>query len=162
MTGASIRFQGDKKIIKVLDRLASQEERRNLLDSVASYGVSSTQQRFLDEQGPDGKKWKKSRRAEKKGGVTLQKSRRLFKSLIGKATATMAAWGTNVVYAGIHHFGGTIRPKNAKALAFKGMNGRMVITSKVEMPARPYLGINELDSERIGQLASKWVLGMAK
>lgn len=50
--------------------------------------------------------------------------------------------GSNLVYARIHEFGGVIRPKKAKLLAFtvgKGSSAKKIFTRKVTMPARPYL-----------------------
>ena len=61
--------------------------------------------------------------------------------------------GTNVKYAAIHQFGGTIRPKKGKALAF---GGRFV--QSVTIPARPYLGISEQDNKEIREIIKDWVL----
>lgn len=41
--------------------------------------------------------------------------------------------GTDLPYAAIHEFGGTIRPKNKKVLAFK-VGGKMVFAKKVVIP----------------------------
>jgi phage gpG-like protein len=58
------------------------------------------------------------------------------------------AVGTNVVYAPIHEFGGTIpariiRPKNSSVLAWRGPDGmrfaRFVRFPGATIPARPYL-----------------------
>lgn len=57
--------------------------------------------------------------------------------LRGNATAIV---GTNMVYAAIHEFGGTIKAKNAPYLVFRVSGGRYVRTKEVHMPARPYLG----------------------
>lgn len=46
--------------------------------------------------------------------------------------------GTNVIYARIHEYGGTIVPKTAKALKFK-IGDRWVITKKVTIPERSFL-----------------------
>jgi phage gpG-like protein len=46
--------------------------------------------------------------------------------------------GTNLKYAGIHEFGGTIRPKTKKYLKFKA-GGRWYSASQVTIPERPYL-----------------------
>ncbi len=64
----------------------------------------------------------------------------------GKITAIV---GTNVVYAGIHEYGGTIRPhlveaKNAKFLRFMGRDGKWtfrkaVMIPEVHMPERSFL-----------------------
>jgi phage gpG-like protein len=46
--------------------------------------------------------------------------------------------GSDVVYARIHEYGGTIVPRTAKWLQFK-VNGQWVRTDKVTIPARPFL-----------------------
>jgi phage virion morphogenesis protein len=162
MDGASIRYQGEKKIFQLLDKLASPELRKQLLDAIGAYGVSSTQQRFLDQVSPEGKKWKKSRRAETAGGQTLRLSGRLgFLSMVHQASPKMAAWGTNLVYAGIHQFGGVIKAKPGGSLKFPGMNGQDIFVKQVTIPARPYLGISGLDRKRIEQIAGDWVQEMA-
>ncbi len=153
------RIEGSEKLLKGLDKLGSAQARQQLLDQIGAYGVSSTQQRFEDEEGPDGQSWKKSHRARTEGGKTLRKSGRLVQSLSHEATASMAAWGSNVVYAGIHQFGGVIRPKNAKALAFK-IGNQLILTQKVTMPARPYLGINAADRTEIPLIVKDWVTGV--
>ena len=47
------------------------------------------------------------------------KSGTLRRSIVEKVNGMKATVGTNVVYAAIHEYGGTIRPKRAKALRFK-------------------------------------------
>lgn len=47
--------------------------------------------------------------------------------------------GTDKIYAPVHEFGATIRPKSADGwLRFK-VNGKWVTTKKVEIPRRPYM-----------------------
>lgn len=46
--------------------------------------------------------------------------------------------GTDLEYAAIHEFGGEIRPRRARALVFE-INGEVVVTQLVRIPARPYL-----------------------
>jgi phage gpG-like protein len=46
--------------------------------------------------------------------------------------------GTNLKYAAIHEFGGTIRPKTKKYLKFKA-GGRWYSANQVTIPERPYL-----------------------
>ncbi|MDO5604798.1 MAG: phage virion morphogenesis protein [Paracoccus sp. (in: a-proteobacteria)] len=57
--------------------------------------------------------------------------------------------GTNLHYAAIHQFGGTIQPKAGGALTFMLATGQMILVGAVTMPARPYLGISTDDEEQI-------------
>lgn len=47
--------------------------------------------------------------------------------------------GTNLEYAPIHEFGGTITPKKADALKFKLPDGSWRTAKRVIMPARPFM-----------------------
>lgn len=78
---------------------------------------SGAQLRFRSTSGPDGAAWEKSFRAKHEGGQTLSLSRRLRNSITYAATGSTATVGTNVVYAAIHQFGGTVRAKNAQFLS---------------------------------------------
>lgn len=62
----------------------------------------------------------------------------LRSSIRYKLHATFAEVGTDLVYARIQEFGGTIRPVRAKALRFKTRDGKWVTTMKVVVP--PYKG----------------------
>lgn len=98
---------------------------------------------FELERSPIGIPWKKSQRAIEEGGRTLQDSGDLLGSLAsnwGKdfAEAGPEASGGAARYAAIHQFGGTIRPRRAKALR---VGNRFF--GAVKIPARPYLGWND-------------------
>lgn len=56
------------------------------------------------------------------------------------ADGAKGVWGVNdVVYARIQELGGTIVPRNGKALHFRLPNGEFVTVAQVTLPARPYL-----------------------
>lgn len=156
MTGAKLTIQGENKVLDVVQHMTSPEERKRLMESIGAYGVSSTHQRFIDAAGPDGRPWKESGRALRQG-KTLRDSARLFQSFMWNAGVDFAEWGTNVIYAGIHQFGGIIRAKTQKGLSFRGADGDFRVVQSVTMPARPYLGVNEQDEKRIGDIAAKWL-----
>jgi phage virion morphogenesis protein len=78
---------------------------------------TGVQLRFRATSGPDGQAWEKSFRARTEGGQTLSLSSRLRRSITYDATNTSVAVGTNLQYAAIHQFGGTIRAKNGAFLA---------------------------------------------
>lgn len=123
-----------------------------LMDAVGLYLVGSAIERFGSESAPDGTPWKPSRRAQQEGGQTLSLTGRLRSSLTRRAGAAEVVVGSNVVYAGIHQFGGVIEPVDAKALHFV-IGGRHIIVQRVTMPARPFLGINADDINEIADLA---------
>tara|TARA_B100000686_G_scaffold348019_1_gene438073 strand:+ start:19 stop:498 length:480 start_codon:yes stop_codon:yes gene_type:complete len=152
----SVQFNGDKKVIKSIENLGSRSHRRELFDQIGSYGVSSTQQRFLDQTGPDGQKWKPSARARENGGQTLRDRNHLFQSLTHDYSADHAEWGTNIIYAAIHQFGGIIKAKSANALQFF-VGNRFATVKQVVMPARPFLGIDSKDEAEIAAIVDDWV-----
>ena len=126
-----------------------------LNQSIAESLRTSTRLRFRSGVGPDDKPWKRSLRAnDMKKGKTLVETARLRNSIRGRATKELAEVGTNVIYAARHQFGDkqpmVIKAKKAKALRFK-VGGRWVSKKQVtvQLPARPYLGINEDDREEI-------------
>lgn len=127
--------------------------------------------------------WKKSRRAAKQGGKTLQDQRHLMKSITPDSSADTARVGTNVKYAAIHHFGGPIRFKGReRILNFKqvrrgkmthsrpGTGDRFAKAGKahysmevsgkaysVTMPARPYMLLMDDDLAKIVQRMKRYL-----
>ena len=57
----------------------------------------------------------------------------------GAGRNAKAKVGSDLIYSRIHEYGGIIRPKNAKMLAWRGEDGKMIFAKQVNMPARPYL-----------------------
>lgn len=128
-----------------------------LLKKIAFYGENSTKERFQTETGPDGNKWKESLRARLTGGKTLTKDTHLSETINGQADDQKAEWGSNRVYAAIHQFGGTIKPKSAKALHFQIPGLGWVTRKQVTMPARPFLGISDDDQDEILDLTNRHI-----
>ncbi len=154
--GISLRVQGEAAINGVFRRLEDPARRLRLSERLAAYGLSSTEERFESQVAPDGTPWKPSERAKTSGGKTLVKTPRLAVSFSPFATKDEAGWGTNVLYARIHQFGGVILPKNKAALSFRLASGAFVSASKVTMPARPMLGVNDYDRQRLAGIAMRW------
>lgn len=136
----------DREIIGGLQRLiALGRSQEPVLRDIAALGEASTRLRFRTEQGPDGRRWKTSLRAQLAGGRTLTKDGHLSGSISGSAGKDFAEWGVNRIYAAIHQFGGVIKAKSSGALKFKMPNGGFTVVKAVRMPARPYLGVNDGD-----------------
>ncbi len=142
-SGVSLSWGGfDKALTKAAHKVTDTQP---LMESVGEALVSGTLQRFQDEEDPWGQKWRKSKRAEKKGGRTLTDTARLRRSIDYAATPDKVMVGSNVKYARIHQLGG----KTGKGHA-------------VDMPARPYLGVSEDDMEEVRETVASFLKGTFK
>ena len=146
MSGFTINIAVDDRVSPALARLV--EAGGHLakpMTEVAEVVLSHTQERFHQEYSPDGVPWLPSRAAIEEGRHTLFKGGYLFDALEDTSGDDFAAVGVQATggparYAAIHQFGGTIRPRRARALKTPfGPRG------SVTMPARPFLGIEERD-----------------
>lgn len=178
MAGARIRIELDDTEARLgLERLvARMRDPRPVLDEIGSYLVTSTIRRFEREVGPDGIRWPKSRRAEREGGQTLTDTGRLRASITHRLTPDAVEVGTNVVYAAIHQFGGAIRREaRTQVLAFRargrGFASRRSTRARragavrvafaqigahdIDMPARPFLGLDDRDREAILRIVER-------
>ncbi len=92
----------------------------------------------------------------------LQDTGRLFDSITDSSdrdhaelrnTATEFEFGTNVIYAPVHNYGATIRPKKkGGALAFGG-----VVRKSVRIPARPFAVVLPEDEDEIVATVEDWL-----
>jgi phage virion morphogenesis protein len=155
----------DRALRGALDRLiALGRDASPVMRQIARLGESATRKRFRTQTGPDGQRWAPSGRVRDEGGRTLVKSGALRDSLSSRADGFRAEWGVNRIYAAIHQFGGTIRPKKDKTLRFRlpGMGGKpgaFVSVKQVKIPARPYIGVSDDDREDILDLLEKRIQG---
>lgn len=102
-----------------------------------------------------------------RNGKILQSSGRLASSITQTSSNEGAAVGTNVKYAAIHQFGGRtkpheIRPRNKKALAWAsaGHPVRKVNHPGSEIPARPFLALDDSDMREIVETVEEYIRGM--
>lgn len=131
-----------------------------LMDEIGRELVTSTRQRFEQEEGPDGSPWPKSARALVQGGQTLRDTGMLYRSITHRAEPQTVRVGTNLIYAAIHQFGGTIRAKTAKGLRFRPAGGNGFVSVKsVRIPARPYLGLSAADGREVEAIAGDFMGG---
>ncbi len=130
-----------------------------LLDEIGDALVTSTRLRFVDEVSPDGVPWTPSLRARLTGGRTLTDDGHLQDSVTHLVIGDELQVGANRSYAAIHQFGGVIRPRHKKALAFTLANGQVAVVAAVSMPARPYLGISAGDADAIVAMTVRYLSG---
>lgn len=81
--------------------------------------LSDVQSNFAGGHSPDGVKWKALAHGRPRGGNPrpLRNNDILMGSMNQKVTETEIIVGTNLQYAGVHQWGGTITPKKGKFLA---------------------------------------------
>lgn len=147
----------DAQVLGALQRLIDQVgvHAEATLGAIARLGENTTRLRFRDQVGPDGQRWKPSLRAQMAGGKTLTQDGHLSGSISSAYRKDHAVWGVNRIYAAIHQFGGTIRPKSAGALKFAIPGGGFAVVKAVRMPARPFLGVNDDDRDDILDLIER-------
>lgn len=130
-----------------------------LMAAIGTGLVASTHRRFLAQVSPEGAGWAPvhpSYRPLKRNSRILTESGRLAGSINPQASKDHVVVGTNVIYAAIHQFGGTIEPKSASHLVFRLASG-VVLANSVTLPARPFLGISADDEEMIGDEVEDFV-----
>lgn len=130
MTGATFDIRTDMRGVDRISRrlekmLRGVEYKEPLMDELGGLMVASTIDRFENSKSPDGISWAPSERALAEGGKTLIDKGLLMGSITHVPGNDQVEVGSNLVYAGIHQFGGDA-----------GRSGSS------EIVARPYLGIS--------------------
>ena len=148
-----IRLEGDTRAMLRRIRSFSEIDRRSINAALAEGVRESTLERFRQSKGPDGRRWKSSKRAILEGGKTLVKTGQLRNSIHTRSDASGFAVGTNAKHAATLQFGEpgrTIRARRKKVLRFQ-YNGKWVSKKqvRVKIPARPFLGLSEEDMQEM-------------
>ncbi|MFW5499592.1 MULTISPECIES: phage virion morphogenesis protein [unclassified Maridesulfovibrio] len=153
MGGAIITVDLDTEVVKArLNRLAEVvSDLTPLMEQIGMSMVASTQNRFETSTAPDGSKW-----LDSPSDQPLLRDRHLQDSITYEAKSDRVDVGSNMIYAAVHQFGAIIKPKNAKALCFQAGEG-MVVVKQVEVPARPYLGMDDDDEQDIDQITEEFL-----
>ena len=122
--------------------------------------LTSIRLRFIDQKGPDGKPWVKSKRVLAHGGQTLRLSGRLRNSFTYRSDSHRVEVGTNVVYARALHFGKKdpehVKPHDRQVKVVFGIRLSSPVTAHVKgytrkpnLPARPMVGVSVQDRKDI-------------
>ena len=176
---------------KVLDKLAAirarTENMRPAWKLVGQTILQSIKERFgRHGPAPDGTPWEavtsryaawKSRKRKDPGNILIFSSD-LLKSINARPESDGVTIGTNVVYAAIHQFGGTVQKKERQGTVYFRQNqrtgkvGRKFVKKgksnyaedvtigahMVRIPPRPYLGVTEDDLRRVAVALGKYIL----
>lgn len=159
MVGVSVTLDIDDTLRTLSEAQAALENPIEMWDEIGSAMVKATTGRFDAGVTPEGNPWLQSIRVKmgQGNGQTLVDKGQLVRSITREASESGVQIGTNVIYAAIHQFGGTIRAKNAKGLRFSIPGVGFVNVQSVNIPARPFLGINAEDENEIGSIALRHV-----
>lgn len=154
--GAQLEIGGDlSKLLRTALNL-QQLDKQAMVQEMAEALVSSSQYRFQTETAPDGSQWTPSARAEAEGGRTLTDKGHMRDSITYNMLGeTVAEIGSNMIYAAIHQFGGTIKPVNGSALKFKIPGVGFVTVKSVSIPQRPYLGMSDSDQATLADITTR-------
>lgn len=155
---AGVKFDGTAATASLRGLLAGIENPAPLLAQLGEYTLRTTRDRFKTQTGPDGTAWsalqpwyKKEKSQNKNRVLTLRGFLRgqLVSQVVGGKSVEV---GSNLVYAAVHQFGGTIKPKSGKLLAFRGH-----VAKSVTIPARPYLGLSDADQNELVERTLEWL-----
>jgi len=175
----------DAEVRQLLDQLG--ERARDLTTPMRLIGAQlqfSVQENFA--RGGRPLPWKPSKRAIAQGGQTLVDSRRLESSITSRTSADRVEIGTNVLYGPIHQFGflGMVHiPAHVRLLTQGGFARRSTLSARtksgrkktqrigtyvtvtaherrMDMPARPYLVVQEEDHQRATETVRDYLLGL--
>jgi len=177
MSGIRVRLDGSEGAIgavaRAIERLGHS---RKMFTDIGQSLLSSIANRFSRGAGPDGSPWPPSLRVLAHGGKTLIDTGNLFHRFTSRETDTSVEVGTNVIYAAIQQFGGTVRhAQREQVLHFKHNsrtgttrftkpNKRATFAQKVQIgayttkiPARPFIGLDDADEREITEIAARYV-----
>ena len=190
MSGITLTID-DAEASRQLNRLvAAAENTEDVLHAIGAAMVQATKRRFDKETGPEGKKWARlsprtaAQRVTKSGrrgdGHILVRKHFLYDSIVYETTSNRAVViGTNMRYAAIHQFGGSVQmPERHQEINLSTGKGRKrFVQAKVarkrtlrvkigahtiNIPARPYLGIDDADIAEITHLVEEHFREAAK
>lgn len=125
-----------------------------LMTNIGAIGESQTRRRITDEKAsPDGTPWPPNRAGT---SILLKTGEHLLGSVAFVASATEAQWGASWEYAHVHQDGMTIKPKDAKRLAFV-IGNQQIFARQVTIPPRPFVGISDDNREEISEIVTDWM-----
>lgn len=182
MSGISLTMEAERypALKRQLDGIAARmASMRPLMTDIGSYLDMTVNRRFIGQRGPGGVPWEPSAAALARGGKTLIDSARLMQSFSYNATDFSVEEGTNVIYAAIYQFGGTIKREARTQTIYRRYNeasgelsSRFVKRSKsnfatdhavgeheINVVARPMLGIDKDDEREISALVDDYIMG---
>lgn len=138
MAGAKYQVDVDDSvaIAKIKAMQAAAADMTPLHARIGAALVSQVQLGFKAGQSPYAQAWKPLKLRQ---GQPLRDTGRLRNSITSLPDQSGVTVGTNLIYAAVHQFGATIKPKKPGGrLVFEGPNGT-IFAKQVTIPARPFM-----------------------
>lgn len=136
----------------LIDKTLKFENTKGLMERTGRVTHTETIMNFRRSVAPDGTAWAAIKHRK---GKPLVDTGRLRNSIIVESSDTEAVIGTNLIYAPVHQFGATIKPKNGKFLRFK-IGNKEIFTKQVVISARPFIGFSDRLIGKINKEAEAW------
>lgn len=137
----SVDVIGQKQVAQALNRLLKQGSNLDpVFRDIGEYLLESTQQRFIDQQAPDGEPWEplspKTLKKKKRQDRVLTETGTLVDTLNYQLGVNQLKFGSNREYAATHQFG-----READGI-----------------PARPFLGVAPFERNEILEILQDHLL----
>lgn len=167
MAGATLRFTlDDAELLAQIDGLIARGGNlQEPLDDIGQDMVTITTRAFEQSRTPEGEPWLPSAAATREGRRTLiERGQR--GGLMGSQSYVVGpmgvTYGTNMVHAAIHQFGGTIRTPQAHRSAAQDAGtgfGQSFAEAVIVLPARAFIGRSETDEQRWADTLADYLSG---
>jgi phage virion morphogenesis protein len=149
----SLEFSIDTADINsLIDKTLAFGKTGALMERLGRVMLTDVDMNFRRGVSPDGTPWAPLKHRQ---GQPLRDTKRLQNSMTYSASNDEVTVGTNVIYAPTHQFGATIKPKKGKFLVFK-LGDKTVFAKQVTIPARPFIGIGEIQVRKINREIDRW------
>lgn len=181
MTGARIEFDHKEALAVITQAVAALNDPQPMFKDIGGYLMMAHRQRFDQQVSPDGIAWQALsprylKRKKKNRDKILRLDGRLANDLRYQNSDTELLFGSNMAYAAIHQFGGTIdMPARSQQAYFKqaknGTIGKRFVKKtksnfaqwvtigayKIKIPARPWLGVSAEDESELLRITRKYL-----
>ncbi|WP_213664297.1 phage virion morphogenesis protein [Stutzerimonas stutzeri] len=184
MAGATLEFDAVGALAIINEAAAATANPADMLRNMGEYlAFQALPKRFVSQSAPDGTPWKALspaylKRKKKNQDKILVLDGPLSNGLRFQVVGGDLLVGTNMVYGAIHHFGGDIDIAARSQQAYFRQDGRTgdvgnqfvnkkrsnfaqwvtIGAYKIQIPARPWLGVSDDDSYELVNIAMKYLM----
>ncbi|MEO1818636.1 phage virion morphogenesis protein [Pseudomonas sp.] len=182
MAGATLEFDNSQALAIINQAAQALGDPSPLLRSMGEYLFVPHGQRFATQTSPDGQPWQTlspayQRRKKKNRDKILQLDGYLKNTLVYQVNGGELLFGSNRIYAAIHHFGGESQRQAREGTVFfrrdtrTGAVGNRFVSRKrsnfaqdvnigpytIQIPARPWLGTSDADNDELANIALDYI-----